>query len=330
MRENFCACPPEQARTALGCGRRPAPSAQVARRSEGGKEKSMCTSPFYLREYRFEVPCGQCLQCRINKRKEWSLRLLHQMSYMPNCVFLTLTYDDFNLLSPSLNKTEFQLFMKRLRKRHKVDIKYFACGEYGDKSYRKHFHAIIYGLPLKTFLEDSKSTHRFMKKGFVYHSLQLPYWSYGYAIITGVSEDTIGYVCGYVTKKLKGYKEKYAELGLTPPFQLQSQGLGKSYALDNEERLKRELFCFFKGQKTPVPRYYRKILDIDSSYFTDIIQKSKMKTLEQLRKKGKLQSSLEEYKFLYFNTPTLHHLLMRYQKDLTLKAKEALYSRDTL
>ena len=46
-----------------------------------------------------------------------------------NC-FVTLTYNDDNLPPDlSLDKRAFQLFMKRLRKRVKVPIRFFACGE---------------------------------------------------------------------------------------------------------------------------------------------------------------------------------------------------------
>ena len=43
-----------------------------------------------------------------------------------------------------LKKSDFQKFIKRLRKDY--DIKYFACGEYGDKTLRPHFHAILFGV----------------------------------------------------------------------------------------------------------------------------------------------------------------------------------------
>ena len=64
-----------------------------------------------------EVPCGKCIGCRIAKRKEWSLRMLHELTYHPQSSFITLTYDDYNLPSDnSLKKRHLQLFIKRLRK----------------------------------------------------------------------------------------------------------------------------------------------------------------------------------------------------------------------
>ena len=62
-----------------------------------------------------QVPCGKCLGCRIAKRKEWSLRMLHELSYHKESVFLTLTYNDYYVPSTgSLNPAELQNFFKRL------------------------------------------------------------------------------------------------------------------------------------------------------------------------------------------------------------------------
>ena len=99
------------------------------------------------------VPCGSCISCRIAKRREWSLRLLHELSYHDDAVFLTLTYDDAHVPpNMSLRKRDLQLFMKRLR--IKLDrlgiehcIKYFACGEYGTRTKRPHYHLLLWNFP---------------------------------------------------------------------------------------------------------------------------------------------------------------------------------------
>ena len=98
-----------------------------------------------------EVPCGKCIECRIHQRKEWSLRLLHEMAYHERSVFLTLTYSDENLPDDlSISKRHLQLFLKRLRKQSgRKGIKYFATGEYGESTQRPHYHAIVFGVGLK-------------------------------------------------------------------------------------------------------------------------------------------------------------------------------------
>ena len=74
-----------------------------------------------------------------------------------NC-FITLTYNNNNLPKyKSLVKKELQDFFKRLRKKYGEGIRYYACGEYGPKGKRPHYHAIIFGWKpkdLKYFKEN--------------------------------------------------------------------------------------------------------------------------------------------------------------------------------
>lgn len=97
-----------------------------------------------------EVPCGRCHGCRIQRSQQWAIRSFHEASlYASNC-FITLTYNDQH--NPkTLTVRDFQLFMKRLRKkfvplnpyskekqneqykkfRKENAIRFFHCGEYG-------------------------------------------------------------------------------------------------------------------------------------------------------------------------------------------------------
>ena len=98
-----------------------------------------------------EVPCGKCMACRQQKRKEWSMRVLHESTEYRNECFTTLTYSDDNLPeNGSLVKRDLQLFFKRLRKAlpPSQKIRYFACGEYGDTYFRPHYHTILFNLGL--------------------------------------------------------------------------------------------------------------------------------------------------------------------------------------
>ena len=50
--------------------------------------------------------------------------------------------------------------MKRLRKKlHPLKIRFFHCGEYGDKTRRPHYHALIFGysFPDRKLFKKSKS-----------------------------------------------------------------------------------------------------------------------------------------------------------------------------
>ncbi|MBR5854264.1 MAG: hypothetical protein IKY87_01125 [Paludibacteraceae bacterium] len=112
-----------------------------------------------------DVPCGKCYHCRITKVNEWVTRMVLQSMYSKYVYFGTLTYavtdsDVFRETSPMLSrfncdnklqptpillrKDHLQKFFKRLRKQTGTKFQYFACGEYGNKYGRPHFHYIMW------------------------------------------------------------------------------------------------------------------------------------------------------------------------------------------
>lgn len=195
----------------------------------------------------FIVPCGKCIGCRAAKAKEWTQRLLNEQAYWPTESFITLTYDDDHYPEGGkIVKKDLQCFFKKLRK--KLDpyrIKYFACGEYGENTLRPHYHIIIFGI-------DER-----MDK-IVYES-----WPYGERIsIDTVTPGAIAYVTGYVRKKIADNYGRYRKLGLPLPFQLQSQGLGLRWAVDNKETLEKNGLTR-EGKKISIPRYYIRKLNLN-------------------------------------------------------------------
>ena len=72
--------------------------------------------------------------CRIARAREWSTRLVQELGFWDQALFVTLTYDDDHLpgdLSVSID--ELQRFFKRLRKSLcGRKLMYYACGEYGE------------------------------------------------------------------------------------------------------------------------------------------------------------------------------------------------------
>lgn len=68
-------------------------------------------------------------------------------------VFTTLTYSEEELPeNGSLSKRDAQLFLMRLRnelrRKEGRSFRYYLCGEYGDKTLRPHYHAILFGLSM--------------------------------------------------------------------------------------------------------------------------------------------------------------------------------------
>lgn len=214
-------------------------------------------------------PCGQCLACRINKRRVWTLRLMLENYYHENACFVTLTYRDddlpFNLCSgvPVLEKRDCQLWLKRLRKHFSgAGIRYYLAGEYGTRNKRPHYHAILFGigpeqLDTQFFLYGGKSGG---EKGLEKRSTPLSKtWPYGMVHVGEVTRQSIQYVAGYVTKKFTKKGDGYV-----PEFSLMSRkpGIG-SQAVDEiaavlkqynlEERTKRQLRI--DGKTWPLGRY---------------------------------------------------------------------------
>lgn len=127
--------------------------------------------------------------------------------------FITLTYEDRHLPENlCVTKREAQLFLKKLRKQIAPrQIRYFMVGEYGDKSQRPHYHAIIFGLDPT----EGEVVKKCWQKGFIQ---------------MGTAETKAMSYCGsYVVKKWT--KRGHPDLeGRDPEFSLKSQGIGKNFA----------------------------------------------------------------------------------------------------
>lgn len=159
-------------------------------------------------------PCGQCMPCRINRRRTWVARMILERAEHQHASFLTLTYNDENLPKDlCVSKDELQRFFKRLRKEiYPRAVRYFACGEYGDKSSRPHYHAIVFGL--------SPTERTVVEKC----------WKKGFVQIGTAEPATMSYCGGYITKKMTRRGDPRLE-GRNPEFALMSRnpGLGMKY-----------------------------------------------------------------------------------------------------
>lgn len=145
------------------------------------------------------IPCGHCSGCRMEHAKEWKVRCcLEASKYSPEHVyFLTLTYGDWSLPrtkdgKPTLNKKDFQDFMKRLRKYSGKSCRYFACGEYGEHLVRPHFHAIIFGDVFDPVPDPD---------GHLRSQVLDDAWRFGLTDLQLAVPGAIAYVAGYVEKK---------------------------------------------------------------------------------------------------------------------------------
>lgn len=222
-----------------------------------------------------EVACGQCIGCRIDKSKEWAARCVHESQMHQDNSFVTLTYDDENLPHDgSLNKRHFQLFMKRLRKHfNETQIRFFHCGEYGDKLGRPHYHACLFGIDF-----SDRVPHSVSNDVVTYYSPTLEkIWGKGFATCGELNYQTAAYTARYIMKKVTGNRalDHYQKIDvltgeiyqLQPEYTTMSLGRQKNDGLGARFFLK-YLNDFFPADECPipgkgvypgVPRYYEEI-----------------------------------------------------------------------
>lgn len=153
------------------------------------------------------------MPCRINRRRLWTGRILLEATQHEFSSFLTLTYKPESC-PDELVPADLRNFWKRLRNIFPAPIRYFAVGEYGEVSFRPHFHAIVFGLPF--------TASEFVSKA----------WSDGFFFLGDCTPASVAYCTGYVSKKmthvddprLEGRHPEFARMSLRP-------GIGHSAAV---------------------------------------------------------------------------------------------------
>lgn len=170
-----------------------------------------------------------------------------EISYWKQASFLTLTYAEECLpFNKSVSKDELQRFFKRLRKNTGEKMKYFACGEYGSKNGRPHYHILLY-------FNEIEDVQKAVEKN----------WTFGNVKTGTVTESSIRYVLNYLNKK-GGYKEyvfrkgRFVKNKIKKPFRIMSKNFGLEYLKENEKRISELKYMSIKGFKYRVPRYFQK------------------------------------------------------------------------
>lgn len=248
------------------------------------------------------VPCGKCIGCRLDYAKQWSIRCALEMQEYPKeeCAFVTLTYDDAHLpavfvqdgkvvgkqnmdnieqtfcfvqqdvvKNATLYPPHLKEFLKRLRSKQNYDFgkkfRFYACGEYGSKNFRPHYHLILFGVKLP---EPEPGAWRKQVTGYqVYESkyLEKIWHNQGNVIVGSCTYESIGYVARYMLKKQKGDDRfKYDELRIVPPFTRMSlkPGIGLRYYDQHQLNIYSDDMIYIgtekRGIKARPPRYFDK------------------------------------------------------------------------
>lgn len=237
-----------------------------------------CAFPFVIKKklssgdtVDYQVPCGWCLNCRVDKRNQWSDRCKYELCQYKVGSFVTLTYDDNHLsyvkqydgkLTATLDYSDVRKFIQRLRKyiiNHpkfqslyiRPDFKYLYVGEYGGEGQvfdRPHYHILFFGLD-----------YAHIKR------LVFERWQKGFCDCLPILDGGINYVLKYMDKQAHASEAfyKYDVNFLERPKQFQSIGLGKGLYFDTKERQKdivENNFTYLTSHniRRPVPNYYKK------------------------------------------------------------------------
>lgn len=225
------------------------------------------------------IPCNRCEGCAADRKREWTVRqALEAKSYPEDSLyFLTLTYSPDSIPAmvratgelsrglpaiwhpgqpvPAIAQTllpedlsRFCESLKRHLKRHPEwgvpgkKLKWYACGEYGERTARPHYHLILYGLRPQD-LEPVQGRPNTRRSAYLERL-----WGKGQIMLMPAEPAAMAYVAGYVAKKM-GKGGEYANLGLLPPFQSRTPGLSK----DAYEKYKERIYRLDTERLTDIP-----------------------------------------------------------------------------
>lgn len=237
-----------------------------------------------------DVPCGQCMACRLERSRQWAMRITHEASLHTDNCFLTLTYDDEHLPSDwSLNRLHFQKFIRSLRKRiAPTKVRYYHCGEYGDLNGRPHYHVALFGYDFddKELIKDGE--YPLFQSQFLSKS-----WPYGFCSIGSLTWDSASYVSSYITKKITGprseehYKRFHPDIGvywLAPEYSTMSlkPGIGMHwYEQFKDDCLKLD-YITLNGIKCKVPQAYDRRLSREEPNTFEAVKQRRAKEREKI------------------------------------------------
>lgn len=225
-----------------------------------------------------QIPCGKCIGCRMDYSRSWADRMTYHAIGKEECsYFFTLTYDDIHQDENdyiklydlySLNYDHVTDFIKRLRNKFRdfPGIDYYYSGEYGDSSFRNHFHMIVYNLviPDLQFYKSNDNGDPLYSSAII-DSL----WQKGFCVIAKYNWHSAAYTARYVEKKRDGRAMvEYTALGLEPEKCRCSRrpGIAYDYYMDNYRDI-----WLNNGLSVPrsvnscghlgIPRYFRKLAE---------------------------------------------------------------------
>jgi len=232
-----------------------------------------------------EVPCGYCILCRQEQARQQAVRIVHEAQQHEESSFLTLTYSNKHLPKHgSLNYEDLVKFWKRLRKQI-GPLRYYAAGEYGDRSLRAHYHACLFGHAFTTDRIIIRQTPSLL---WTTAALEAA-WGLGNVSVGALNFKTARYTASYVTKKLR-QKQKYVRVDettgelveLVQPRAFMSRNLGKTWWHEYGHQVRDHDYVIIEGKKQKPPKAYDRWLGEVNEERLEEIKNRRMEKAERL------------------------------------------------
>lgn len=262
------------------------------------------------------VPCGKCAACLKDIQDEWVFRLRQEAKDATCSRFYTLTYDDDHFpKNGELCKSDVQLFMKRLRKeldKQKVKVRYFLVGEFGSKTKRPHYHAIM-------FYYDQDQKLIFTNDVLKIDQIVCDTWQKGNILGSSADIERIVYCTKYILNRDPNKKEVYRN----NHFMMCSRnpGLGNGflekhadYYHDNEITYVSE-----NGIKQKMPRFYRKKIFDDLSDYERSLMCDRQKFEHEIKYREQINAISHKHGVDEFQAAALHRKQRREQNQRIYK-----------
>lgn len=208
-----------------------------------------------------EIPCGQCIECRQAKAREWTIRLneeLHEWKYK---YMITLTFEPKEL-AKILKERKIEECnaavgyavrhsLEYWRKDHKKSLRHWYISEMGhDNSERIHAHGII-------FCNEPLEYEKIERSGDGWRG-RWKYWKYGMVHVGDYcTERTVNYIVKYVTKIDNDHKGFIGQIFASP-------GIGKRFLEHQYSQTykyrpgdTKGYYTLNNGAKVKLPVYYK-------------------------------------------------------------------------
>lgn len=217
------------------------------------------------------VPCGQCIGCRLERSRQWAIRCYHEASLYDRNAFITLTYDEDNLPADgSVDVREFQLFLKRLRYHKGPGIRFFHCGEYGERYGRPHYHACLFNCDF-----PDRKLWKIQNNVPLYTSTELAaLWEFkGFCSVGEVTFESAAYVARYIMKKITGEAAADHYMGRKPEYTTMSRrpGIGQGWLSKYRSDVYPSDGVVVRGREMRPPKYYDRLYEVcDSRSYKDM------------------------------------------------------------